>query len=181
VGIRKTRHYNPTTATRPAVVNAGRPAAVRIGVLGGFRVSVGSREIEAAAWPLGKAASLVQLLALAPDRRLHREQAMDLLWPEPGAESVANTLRQALHAARRALASEPTTGFTYPSPRGQSLVLGPESDLWVDAEVFEDAVAGGRRTGEPAAYRAAVNLYAGDLLPEDRYEPWAEERREICG
>ena len=56
-------------------------------------------------------------------------------------------------------------------------MLCPESDLWVDAEAFEDAVAAARRTGEPAAYRAAVDLYAGDLLPKDRYEPWAEKRR----
>jgi hypothetical protein len=30
---------------------------------------------------------------------------------------------------------------------------------------------------EPAAFRAAIDLYAGELLPEDRYEPWVEERR----
>jgi Ca2+-binding RTX toxin-like protein len=30
---------------------------------------------------------------------------------------------------------------------------------------------------EPAAYRAALELYAGDLLPRDRYEEWTEERR----
>ena len=35
-----------------------------------------------------------------------------------------------------------------------------------------------RRSGEPAAYRAVVKLYTGDLLPEDRYEDWAQERRE---
>jgi hypothetical protein len=39
----------------------------------------------------------------------------------------------------------------------------------VDAEAFEEAAA---------AYRAAVDLYAGDLLPEDCYEEWAEARRE---
>ena len=30
---------------------------------------------------------------------------------------------------------------------------------------------------EPAAFRAAIDLYAGELLPEDRYEPWVEQRR----
>jgi hypothetical protein len=29
----------------------------------------------------------------------------------------------------------------------------------------------------PAAYRAAIDLYAGELLPQDRYEAWAEQRR----
>ena len=50
-------------------------------LLGGFRVSVGARTIEDGGWRLRKAASLVKLLALAPGHRLHREQAMDLLWP----------------------------------------------------------------------------------------------------
>ncbi len=35
-----------------------------------------------------------------------------------------------------------------------------------------------RRTRDPAAFRAAIELYAGELLPEDRYEEWAEARRE---
>jgi hypothetical protein len=35
-----------------------------------------------------------------------------------------------------------------------------------------------RRGRELRAYRAALNLYAGDLSPEDRYEEWAEARRE---
>jgi DNA-binding SARP family transcriptional activator len=30
---------------------------------------------------------------------------------------------------------------------------------------------------EPAAFRAAIDLYAGELLPEGRYEGWVEERR----
>jgi DNA-binding SARP family transcriptional activator len=49
--------------------------------------------------------------------------------------------------------------------------------LWVDVEAFEAATVAARRSRDPAAYRAALNLYAGELLPEDRYEDWAEERR----
>jgi tetratricopeptide (TPR) repeat protein len=77
--------------------SAGEEAqAVRIRLLGGFRISVGTRVVEEGAWQLRKAA--------------------------------ANNLRVA---------------------------LCPEGHLWVDVE-----------------------LYAGELLPEDRYEEWAEEKRE---
>ena len=31
---------------------------------------------------------------------------------------------------------------------------------------------------QPAAYRAAIALYTGELLPENRYDDWAETRRE---
>jgi DNA-binding SARP family transcriptional activator len=48
----------------------------------------------------------------------------------------------------------------------------------VDVESFEGAARAARRARDPAAYRAAIELYAGELLPEDRYEEWAQERRE---
>src|SRR5215213_7869781 len=79
------------------------PETVRVELLGGFRVSVGSHALDAGRWRHGKAASLVKLLALAPGHRLHRERAMDLLWPGSDAEAAANSLRQALYLARRAL------------------------------------------------------------------------------
>jgi non-specific serine/threonine protein kinase len=56
-------------------------------------------------------------------------------------------------------------------------VLCPEGALWVDVEAFEAAAAMARRSQHPAAYRAAVQLYAGELLPDDRYEEWAEDKR----
>ena len=39
------------------------PEAVRVWLLGGFRVSVGNRKVDESAWRLKKAASLVKLLA----------------------------------------------------------------------------------------------------------------------
>jgi len=52
---------------------ADGPETVRVWLLGGFRISVGSRTITQDAWRLRKAAALVKLLALAPNHRLHRE------------------------------------------------------------------------------------------------------------
>jgi DNA-binding SARP family transcriptional activator len=96
---------------------------VRVWLLGGFRVSVGSRTIEEGAWPLRKAAALVKLLALAPGHRLHREQVMDFLWPDLGRRAASNNLRQVVHAARRTLA--PTEGSRYLASEDESLVLRP--------------------------------------------------------
>jgi DNA-binding SARP family transcriptional activator len=153
-----------------------KPEAVRVWLLGGFRVSVGARTIEGEEWRRRKTASLVKLLALAPGHRLHREQVMDVLWPDLGRKAASNNLRQALHAARKAL--DPAAGLRYLASRNESLALCAQGDLRVDVEAFEEAAATARRSGDPAAYRAAVDLYAGDLLPEDRYEGWAESRRE---
>jgi predicted ATPase/DNA-binding SARP family transcriptional activator/DNA-binding CsgD family transcriptional regulator len=150
---------------------------VRIGLLGGFSITVGDRKVDASAWRLRKAASLVKLLALAPGHRLHRERVMDLLWPHLGLRAASNNLRQTLHVARRTLHPDPQIASRLLSLSGEQLALGAEERLWVDVEAFEEAAATARRSREAAAYRAAIELYSGELLPEDRYEEWAESRR----
>ena len=145
-------------------------------MLGGFRVSVGLRMIEGREWRLKKAASLVKLLALAPDHWLHRERVMEVLWPDLGMRAASNNLRQTLHAARRTL--DPAAGSRYLACHDESLVLCREGSLRVDVEVFEEAARTARRSQDPAAYRAVLDLYAGELLPADRYEEWTENRRE---
>jgi predicted ATPase/DNA-binding SARP family transcriptional activator len=153
----------------------GKAETVRIRLLGGFRVSVGDNTVPENVWRLKKAASLVKLLALASEHRLHREQAMALLWPDLGRQAASNNLRQALHAARRAFDS--AAGTQYLVSQDEQLALCPQGDLWVDVEAFEEVAATARRGKDPAAYRATLDLYAGELLPADRYEDWAEEPR----
>ena len=164
----------------PRETPGGGLGAVRIWLLNGFRISVGSsRSIGEDEWRLKKAASLLKLLALAPAHRLHREQVMDLLWPELDSEAAANNLHHALYIARRTLEPSAPAGAApgYLHLRGESLALSPAGPVWVDVEAFEEAATTARHALEPAAYRAAIDLYSGELLPQDRYEPWAEERR----
>src|SRR5215217_7693679 len=155
----------------------GDAETVRIRMLGGFRVSVGERTVRQDSWRMRKAASLVKLLALAPGHRLHREQAMETLWPELGRQAASNNLRQTLHAARRALESDSLVRSRYLASEDESLVLCPEGQLWVDSEAFEEAAKNAHRSRDPAAYEVALDLYAGELLPGDRYEEWAEKHR----
>jgi predicted ATPase/DNA-binding SARP family transcriptional activator/DNA-binding CsgD family transcriptional regulator len=155
------------------------PEAVRIWLLGGFRVSVGSRSVAGNRWRLRKAANLVKLLALSQGHRLHREQVMDVLWLDLDAKPAANNLHRVLHFSRKAL--EPGTenaASRYLPLQGDLLALCPEGQLWVDVEVFESAAATARHSRETAAYRAAIEMYVGELLPEDRYEEWTAEKRE---
>src|ERR671921_1122965 len=163
----------------PRDARVGRPETVRVWLLGEFRVSVGTRTVEEGEWRLRKAAALVKLLALAPGHHLHRERVMDVLWPEHGKRTAANNLSQALHAARRALGPDDTqAASSYLASQGEQLVLCPGGGLWLDVGAFDEAAATARRSREPAAYRAALNLYAGELLPRDPYEEWAEVPRE---
>lgn len=98
-------------------------------MLGGFRVSVGTRAVEEGRWQLRKAASLVKLLALAPGHHIHREQAMDRLWPNLGSKAAANNLRQTLHVARRTLGPDSGTVFRHLATMSEQLMLCPEGRL----------------------------------------------------
>jgi DNA-binding SARP family transcriptional activator len=126
----------------PRDARVGRPETVRVWLLGGFRVSVGTHTVEEGAWRLRKASALVKLLALAPGHHLHRERAMDLLWPDQGRHAAANNLSQALHAARHALwPDDAQVVSSYLASQGEQLVLCPGGELWVDVEAFEEAAA----------------------------------------
>jgi predicted ATPase/DNA-binding SARP family transcriptional activator len=162
---------------------------LRIQLLGQFRVRVGLRWIEDAAWRRRKAAAIVKLLALAPQHRLHREQLMDLLWPDFEPQAAASNLRTTLHAARRVLVSlageAPPAGDASPRQakrarylHGDPLELCPAGTVWVDVHAFKAAAAAARQGPTPAAYQAALVLSSGTLLPEDRYEEWTLRRRE---
>jgi predicted ATPase/DNA-binding SARP family transcriptional activator/DNA-binding CsgD family transcriptional regulator len=154
------------------------PQVLSVELLGGFQVLVGCRGIKESKWRLKKAAGLVKLLALAPGHRLHRERVVNLLWPDLDPKAAANNLRYALHNARRTLESTPGTASYYLNSQDGLLVLCPMGECWTDVEIFEEAADAARSIRDPAAYERAVKLYSGDLLPEDRYEPWAESRRE---
>ncbi|ACZ43741.1 transcriptional activator domain protein [Thermobaculum terrenum ATCC BAA-798] len=150
--------------------------ALYVQLLGEFRVAVGSRVIERSAWRLRKASALIKLLAIARGQRLHREQVVDLLWPDLDLEAGMNNLHYVLGKARRVL--EPDAGdFHFLRFDGEWLVLSPLAPVRVDVGEFERAARLAHSSGDPASYFSAIALYTGELLPEDRYEEWVEERR----
>jgi predicted ATPase/DNA-binding SARP family transcriptional activator len=160
------------------MADPARRGDLSITLLGGFQVVVDGRAIAAAEWRLRKPKSLVKLLALAPDYTLHREQVLDLLWPELEPEAAAANLRHSLHVARRTLDPKGTYSPPLILGDGDRLALRRTGSIDVDVVAFEAAVNRARRTRDPTDYDAAVALYRGDLLPEDRYDDWAAGRRQ---
>jgi len=61
---------------------------------------------------------------------------------------------------------------------GDLLALYPNHVVWIDVAAFEAAATAARRSGNVERYHLAISSYPGDLLPEDRYEDWAAERRQ---
>ena len=100
-------HHRLAVQAQHGSFRDGTAEDVRVWLLGGFEVSVGSRVVEGDTWRLRKAQSLVKLLALAPRHRLHRERIMDVHWPELDARSQANNLHRTLHLARKSALQNP--------------------------------------------------------------------------
>ena len=168
-----------TTRRTDAAGTRDAPDDLRVWLLGGFRVRVGSRDIDPAAWRLRKARSLVKLLALSPGGRLHREQVLEFLWPHLDPDAASNNFRKTLHVVRRTL--DPAAAgdsARYCRVHDDIVSLAAPGAVWIDVDAFTAAATAARKGGEPAAYRAALELYAGDLLPEDQYEEWSSGRRE---
>ncbi|MCL4182785.1 MAG: AAA family ATPase [Burkholderiaceae bacterium] len=150
-------------------------AAVRLEVrlLGTFSVAVAGMAIPDDRWPSLRATHLVQLLALSSRRRLAREQAIESLWPHLGPDAGAANLRKAAHLARQALGRQDGVVL-----QGGEVVLAPQLDVHVDAQVFEQRARSALASGDEAACAEAAALYVGDLLPAARYEAWTEPARE---
>ena len=149
-------------------------APMAIQLLGGFRVRVGERIVDEVEWGRRKPKAVVKMLALASGHRLHRDQLIDALWPELDPPLAASNLRKAVHRARAELSGGLDQGSASIISQGELLSLPPGT--WVDVDAFERAASEARATTDIDAYRRAIALCRGELLPEDRYEEWVIRR-----
>lgn len=155
-------------------------AKLQIRLLGAVSITVGGAPVDDRLWTRRKSKALIKILALAPSHQMHREQLMELLWPEIEPDLAANNLHKIIHTARRALEPELKAGgnssFIY--TQDQQVTLRADGGLWVDIEEFEQLAQRALHGTEKAAYESALELFTGELLEEDRYEDWATAKRE---
>jgi len=191
-------------ATRPdqAQVGAGRPTAraplpgsgpaapLDLRLFGGLEVCVYGVPIDLTA-VRPRARSTLRLLALRAGDVVHRDVLAAALWPDVDQEAALRSLQVAVSSLRRLLgAADPAEG----SGRGRSVLLvrveesygltlppGGRSDV-LDLEARLAEARRGRLDGDGAAERralsAAVELYRGDLLPEEGAAEWVVTERE---
>jgi len=175
------------TSAGPRPGAGDRPTArveacgLRLRLLGGFSAWVDGRPVQADAWRRRKVSRLVKLLALAPDHRLHREQVECVLWPALDPRAAAQNLHHTLYRARHALEpglprrAEPR----FVRLQNDLLELAPGGELESDLERFEQAAAAAFASLPDAElFTEAVGRFGGELLPEERFEDWAIDRRD---
>ncbi|MGW1944320.1 ATP-binding protein [Streptomyces sp. NPDC001939] len=152
---------------------------LRLHLFSGFAATRDNGPALAERWTRPSAQTLVKLLAVVPDHQLHREQAMDICWPEADQQSATGSLRVALHAARRALEPElaPRASSSYLISDGALLRLDPAT-VRIDADEAETAARAALASGDAGDLAAALTMFTGELLPEDRYANWAQARRD---
>ncbi|MGW2837551.1 ATP-binding protein [Streptomyces sp. NPDC001493] len=164
-------------AQRPDSTTSAAPL-LRLHLLGGFHATRDGGPELADRWPRPGARALVKLLAVVPGHRLHREEAIAVCWPDADPKAAAGSLRVALHAARRALEPElaPRATSSYLVSDGALLHLDPAT-VWIDADEAEASARTALADGGVDELSAALDRFTGELLPEDRYARWADDRR----
>lgn len=152
---------------------------IAIRLLGTFEVGRQDRLIRADDWPRKKASALLKRLAM--ERRMLKDQAIEFLWPESDPVSAANNLYKTLYVLRQVLDTALGAGASESTFRFEDGVLSLLPSVWVDALEFEQLCTA--RLNIPSDQRAArivqaLDLYRGDLLPDDRFTEWTLIPRE---
>jgi DNA-binding SARP family transcriptional activator len=167
-------------AARASARDTAAPFAVRC--LGGLRLRLHGHETDLRA-VTPRARTLLRLLALQEGRPIHREVLMEALWPGCDPVSGGRNLQVLVSSLRQAL--EPGRG------RGDDTLVVRDGDAYrfalpngteTDVTVFRRAVAAARAKTDAnpaaAAYSDALDLYAGELFPEEGPADWVIEPRE---
>jgi DNA-binding SARP family transcriptional activator len=161
---------------------ASRPI-LRIKTLGEFSVTWEGRK-ETVSWERLIAQKLIKAV-LCHDGVVPVEPLMEMLWPESTLDKQRRNFKVTLHRLRKIL--EPDMLKRYGSSYLKLLENELRLDLSmcrVDADRFEELCRKADRAdqqGDDEAalnfYRGALELYKGEFLANDLYEPWIEPTR----
>ncbi|HEX2294323.1 MAG TPA: BTAD domain-containing putative transcriptional regulator [Actinomycetota bacterium] len=144
---------------------------MRIRCFGGLRVEVAGEDLSLEGLrPRSK--QLLRFLLLHVPRPVHREVLVDALWPNLPPRRAASSLHVALSSLRHALGDRAEAvirrdGDAYTVDTGAA---------HVDLVEFRAATD---RGAELAALQAALDLYRGDVFPEEGPAEWIVEEREL--
>jgi len=174
---------HPIPASRSIKDQTTHPAiGLRFCLLGDFRIQSGEKSLSTENIPLRKARDLLKILALAPDHRLHKEQLLEMLWPEHAPESALHSLSQTLYTLRPRLAElDPSARVELDH---ECLFLKADGGITSDVADFEWLARLALSPASPsdrdtaANTQAAIAVYQGDLLPEDGPADLFYQRRE---
>ena len=164
-------HHAPTERRAPSIA-----------VLGGLEVR--SADGELAGWSSRKARQLLMILVARRGQSIHREQLVELLWPDDDPDRTRNRLDVAVSTVRRAL--DPAREFNVDElieSRGGRVRLRDDV-VRIDVEEFMAAARHALDSIGEMSTRdllALANSYRGEAFAEEPYADWAEPTRVAVG
>ena len=167
------------------VRSAGETLPLELRCFGGFELRVHGAKVDlSTAKP--RARALLRHLALFAGRPVHREVLIEALWPAGDAEAATRHLHVLISTLRRVLEPVATRHGSLQIVReGEAYRLTLPRDGHVDVVEFDRALIAGRaaltagaQEAAAAAFSRALDLYGGELLPEDGPTDWAVAERD---
>lgn len=182
----------PATESKPfsAAIPSGTaavPPFLEIQCLGKFVLAQNGLPIQLSRFARRRSLVLLKILLTRYGKPVHREELIDLLWPEGDLQSAGTLLKVAIHYLRRGLAPFAPAGQHSPFiiTDGDNYLFNTQSPHRLDSQEFLKSAdlaaqleAGGHDEEALAAYRRAGDWYAGDYLEEERYSDWCALERE---
>lgn len=156
---------------------------IRIYTLGRFHIVIGDHGIAFNEWERKQSLTLFRLLVANRGHLMHREQLIDVLWPDGDDRQVRERLKVTIYSLRQQLARAGLDGSVIETV-GSSYGL-KEGPIWIDADAYgrliaEGAIAEKRGDIDKAlsCFEAAVELYRGDYFDDETYADWCAQERE---
>lgn len=149
---------------------------VSIRTMGGFRVERDGAPITNKEWRSKKARQLLKILVARRGRPVHREQLMEILWPDDADPARVNRLAVAVSTVRNVLDPDrvhPTDYFVVSSDQTIRVDL---DHLVIDVEEFLKTAS--TANVDHGWSETVLQLYVGEFLGEDVYEDWSHSLRE---
>lgn len=144
-----------TGTVTPRAAPATRSERVRIVTLGGFEVERNGDRVPTAEWGSRMARDVCKRLVAARGWPVNREELIDMLWPdESNLRLLGARLSVQLSAVRRVLGGG---------------VIADRQSVRIDLDSVATDLEDFYLASDDAAIVAA---YAGDFLPENRYDDW---------
>jgi DNA-binding SARP family transcriptional activator len=161
------------------------PPSLELRCFGGFSLAIGGTPVDlTAAKPIARRA--LRCLAIHAGRPVHREVLIEALWPGGDAVRATRHLQVLISILRHLLEPGVARGESHVILRdGEAYSLDLPADGWADVVQFDRALSEGRlaraqRREDRAvvAFQGAMDVYGGELLPEDGPADWVVEERE---
>jgi DNA-binding SARP family transcriptional activator len=154
--------------------------------LGSFRLWRGEALVDEAEWEGHQPQLLLKAIITHGSKGVSKDVLIEDLWPEASPDLAEKNFKVNLHRLRKFL--EPTMNKTFSSSyvhlKANLISLDPEL-CPVDADEFLSFCKNGEKKEEQgeikaamALYRQAIELYGGEFLAEELYQPWVERKRE---